>query len=138
MTTDREHENLVNRVSELEQSWAELEMKIMNPLEKALRAEIQALREELAKTSAELSLAIEQARSTANAAQGTVDSLRSDIQNGGIIAQRALMLRGRNDDHWMRFREITKTGLDYFMMYRTTDGAWFDQIKVPYSAAFRE
>ena len=78
----------------------------------------------------------------ANNAQGTADTARSEvssaingIQNGSIIAhkatiaQKALMLRARDNNHWLRCQGTDSGNRDCFGLW-TTDNIWHNLILV--------
>ena len=126
-----------------QQTIIELEKRLMEEID-TLREEKNSLAEELktVKLALEKSIANETSTrvkelSAANTAiqdaisstQQSTQQLKSDIENGNVIAQKALMLRARNNNHWMKFKETDSNGNDFFSMFRT-DGNWFDRIKV--------
>lgn len=59
-----------------------------------------------------------------------VDSLRSDIQNGSTVAKKALMLRARDNNHWLRFRRVDPSNHDVFELWSMQDDQWFSTIRV--------
>ena len=69
------------------------------------------------------------AQNTANSGLSGLSSLQSGIQDGSIIAAKAVMLRARNDDHWMRFNTLDASNHDVFMLWRT-DNTFHPTIRV--------
>ncbi len=132
----------------LYQLWNQFKKEDMAILD-ALNGKLDELNTKIAQFEAKstqldvLSTAIQVAQATANAAQtaantaqGTanqavsgVSSLQSGIQNGSVVAQRALMLRARDDNHWLRFNKVDKSGNDVFRLWRIDD-QWFSTIRV--------
>ncbi len=131
-----------------------IEQELIN-LEIRLKAEIDTLREEknrliedlnnqteqlaMVKLALEKSIAdetstrVKEIEAANTAIQGAISSstkLKSDIKNGNIIAQKAVMLQARNNKHWMKFKETVHGNDDFFSLIRTTDGKWFNNIKV--------
>ncbi|MGB7416776.1 MAG: hypothetical protein WA902_21445 [Thermosynechococcaceae cyanobacterium] len=69
------------------------------------------------------------AQATANQAIADTASLRSDVQNGSVVAQKALMLQARDSNHWMRFHKVDASNHDLFELWRT-DNTWHPTIRV--------
>jgi soluble cytochrome b562 len=125
----------------------------LDPVAGALRQEIQLLSEKLIKTQQELDKALKriekvegnvttaqttaqdgvnranQAQNAANAAKATVVNLENNIRTGGIIAQKAEMLLGRDNRHWMRWHHVDPANHDVFMLWRV-DNTWHPTIRV--------
>lgn len=79
---------------------------------------------------------LDQARSEYQAKAAQIDSLisqlnslQSGIQDGSIIAAKAVMLRARDDNHWMRHKGIDSQNQDCYGLWRTDD-KWFNLIQV--------
>jgi len=51
------------------------------------------------------------------------------IENGSIIAQKAIMLRTRDNSHWLRWRTVDNKNHDVLELWRTDD-KWFSTIRV--------
>lgn len=74
----------------------------------------------------------EAASAAKDAAASMVAQLRNEITDGSIVAEKAAMLRARDNNHWLRFERTTSRNDDHFSMYRT-DGARYHHISVPWS-----
>lgn len=135
------------KYGQLYQLWNQFEddMTPLTALEtriKQLEDEIGSFRSKSAQLD-DLSTAVQKSQQTAEAAQSTANnaqntansglselsSLQSGIQDGSIIAAKAVMLRARNDDHWMRHKGVDKENQDCFGLWRT-DNTWFNLIQV--------
>lgn len=141
------------KYGQLYQLWNQFEddMTPLTALEtriKQLEDEIDSFRSKSAQID-DLSKAVQQAQGAAEAAQNlansaqntgnqaisAIGSLQQGIQNGSIIAQKAvvsqkaLMLRARNDNHWLRCNGTDSTNHDCFGLW-TTDNKWFNLIRV--------
>jgi hypothetical protein len=89
------------------------------------RRELESTRISLTSTSNNA----QNAQRTADIARSEVNSLRVGIESGSIIAQKALMLRARDDNHWMRCRMVDVANHDVFELWRS-DGQWFSTVRV--------
>ena len=89
------------------------------------QTELQSLQAELQATKEYLTTA----QQTAAQACTEIESLQSGIKNGTIVAQKALMLRGRDDNHWMKFNFVDK-GIDVFELWTSHDNQWHNAIKI--------
>jgi hypothetical protein len=75
------------------------------------------------------------AQDTANTARSEISSAVNGIQNGSIVAykatisQKALMLRARNNNHWLVCNGIDSKNFDCFGLW-TTDNKWYNLIRV--------
>ncbi|MFB2971480.1 hypothetical protein ACE1CD_21140 [Aerosakkonema sp. BLCC-F183] len=115
-----------------------------------LQSQFQACQKELQETKAELEatklefqdadkqheIRITEAKETADialseakAANSKVESVKTEIENGTIVAQKALMLRGRNENYWMRFHSVDSVNHDVFQIWKIDD-TWYDTIRV--------
>jgi hypothetical protein len=138
----------------LHQLWNQFEDENMGILD-ALNEKVQELDTKIAQFEAksaqldDLSAAVQKAQQTAEAAQNSannaqntgnqaisaIGSLQQGIQNGSIIAQKAvvsqkaLMLRARNDNHWLRCNGTDSANHDCFGLW-TTDNKWYNLIRV--------
>jgi hypothetical protein len=54
--------------------------------------------------------------------------LRAGIENGSIIAQKALMLQARDYSHWMRWKEVDSQNREIFEMWRADTNTWTPRI----------
>ncbi|QLE53444.1 hypothetical protein FD724_36660 (plasmid) [Nostoc sp. C057] len=59
-----------------------------------------------------------------------IESLQSGIQDGSIIAAKAVMLRARDDNHWMRHKGLDAENQDCYGLWRQGDDKWFNLIQV--------
>lgn len=109
--------------SEVRQQKLDLQEKLKE-LEK-LKSQITDLQNQLSSVSN----TVNSVSSTANQAVSKVDSLQSGIQNGSVIAQKALMLKARDDNHWMRHKGVDSQNFDSYGLWRNDD-KWFNLIKV--------
>lgn len=96
---------------------------------KTTKNTLQETRRELESTRSSLTSASDNAQRTADIARSEVNSLKVGIESGSIIAQKALMLRARDDHHWMRCRTVDGANHDVFELWRN-DGQWFSTIRV--------
>ena len=111
-----------------------------------LKAELQGTKAELQTSSKHLEEYLSQIKKIAvaadieaKAAQNSVKTACSEIkaiqvgiENGSIVAQKALMLRARDDNHWMRFKyvkEARNVEYDTFLVWKGDD-TWQHTIRV--------
>lgn len=104
-------------------------------------ADLQKTRGELAETRKELAEArgaVARAQQTADQGNATANGARdavSAIRNGreavpkAHFAERSLMLRERDDSHWLRVQTVDGDNRGRLMMWRV-DGVWFDNVRV--------
>lgn len=69
------------------------------------------------------------AQDTANTIHSEIKSVKSGIENGEIVAQKALMLRGKDDLHWMNFHMVDSVNHHWFQIWRS-DNTWHDNIRI--------
>lgn len=102
------------------------------------KAELQATQTELQSTKAELQATNERLESLvtetnkksdftiseAQAAQNTAlkalsetKAIKAGIENGSIVAHKALMLRGKDDNHWMKFCTVDAVNHHWFQIW---------------------
>ncbi|MBD1934620.1 MULTISPECIES: GUN4 domain-containing protein [Cyanophyceae] len=65
-----------------------------------------------------------EAETTANSANSEIESVKAGIEDGTIIAHKALMLQGKDDQHWMRFRELDSVNNHCFQVWKSNDDTW--------------
>lgn len=135
------------KYGQLYQLWNQFEddMTPLTALEtriKQLEDEIESFRSKSTQLD-DLSTAVQKAQQTADAAQSAainaqntansslsgLSSLQSGIQDGSVIAAKAVMLRARNDNHWMRHKGVDSQNQDCYGLWRTDD-RWFNLIQV--------
>ena len=108
----------------------ELDDKISNFQKKADQVDVLDLAVQKAQQTADAAQnAAIDAKSTANSSLSGLSSLQSGIQDGSIIAAKAVMLRARNDSHWMRHKGVDTQNQDCYGLWRTDD-KWFNLIQV--------
>ena len=59
--------------------------------------------------------------------------VKDGIKNGTIVAQKALMLRGRDEKHWMRFKyvkQVKDNKYDTFFIWKSDDNTWHHVVRV--------
>ena len=105
-----------------------------------LKAELEATKQELQETKAELQKTrrdvenlVTKAQAKADSAVWKIESVQAGIETGSIVAQKALMLQGKDDKHWMRFHNLDGVNHHCFQVWRS-DNTWHDDIRV--KAAF--
>ncbi|HEY9780967.1 MAG TPA: hypothetical protein V6D09_12620 [Leptolyngbyaceae cyanobacterium] len=64
-----------------------------------------------------------------NTVRTEIESMKVGIENGSIVAQKALMLRGKDDEHWMIFSRLDSVNHHCFQIWRN-DNTWHDDIRV--------
>jgi hypothetical protein len=58
-----------------------------------------------------------------------VNSLQSGIQDGSIIAAKAVMLKARDNNHWMKHKGVDSENQDCYGLWRG-DNTWYNLIQV--------
>ena len=74
---------------------------------------------------------------TVNTAISEIGLLKTGIENGSIIAQKALMLRGKDDYHWMKFKKLDSVNHHCFQVWKSDDNTWHNDIRVKASTFLR-
>lgn len=122
---------------------AKTEIKTLQSQFQACQKELQETKAKLEATKTELQATDKQhedkiteakeiadiAYSEAKAADSKVESVKNEIENGTIVAQKALMLRGRDENYWMRFHSVDSVNHDIFQIWKIDD-TWYDTIRV--------
>ncbi len=146
-------------IAELKRTREEFQTELQNFRElqvsqATLKAELQATKAELQDTKAELQATNERlenlvteakktassacseakvAQDTANTTRSEIRFLKDGIKNGAIVAQKALMLRGRDEKHWIRFKYIKQVKgnkYDTFLIGKNDDNTWHHVVRV--------
>ncbi|MBD2088011.1 GUN4 domain-containing protein [Trichocoleus sp. ST-U3] len=65
-----------------------------------------------------------EAETTANRANSEIESVKANIENGTIIAHKAIMLQGKDDQHWMRFCKLDSVNNHCFQVWKSNDDTW--------------
>ncbi len=106
-----------------------------------IKAELEATKQELQETKAELQKTrqhvenlVTKAQVKADSAVLKIESVQAGIETGSIVAQKALMLQGKDDKHWMRFHNLDGVNHHCFQVWRSDNNTWHDDIRV--KAAF--
>ena len=126
---------------------AQTEIKACKTEIKTLKDELQAIKAEPLATKAELqainkrldnSVKIAEyahkeskiAQDTVNAAFAEIKSVKAGIENSSIVAQKALMLQGKDDNHWMRFCKLDSINHHCFQVWKVDENTWHNDIRV--------
>jgi len=72
-----------------------------------------------------------------NTARTEIESVKFGIETGSIVAQKALMLRGKDDNHWMRFSSKLDDVNHHYLKIWITDNTWHDDIRVKAATLLR-
>jgi len=124
---------------ELQETKAELQntrRDVENLVSKAqvkAEQELQETKAELQKTRRDVENLVTKAEAKADSAVLKIESVQAGIETGSIVAQKALMLQGKDDQHWMRFHNLDGVNHHCFQVWRS-DNTWHDDIRV--KAAF--
>ncbi|MGA9380591.1 MAG: hypothetical protein WBV73_17645 [Phormidium sp.] len=105
-----------------------------------LKAELQATNERLENLvtkSKKTTDSVKKAQETADSAISEIGLLKTGIENGSIIAQKALMLRGKDDYHWMKFKKLDSVNHHCFQVWKSDDNTWHNDIRVKASTFLR-
>ena len=94
-----------------------------------LKAELEATKAELQDTKQRLEKLASKAQATADSAASKIESVKAGIENGSIVAQKALMLKARDDKHWMRFKYLKDDKYDTFLVWKEND-IWYHTVRV--------
>ncbi|MBD1835788.1 hypothetical protein H6F61_24680 [Cyanobacteria bacterium FACHB-472] len=116
---------------------AQAEIQTLKAELKATKAEFKANNEHLENIVAESQKAAKSvhsetktAQDTANAAFAEIKSVKAGIENGEIVAQKALMLQGKDDNHWMRFCKLDSINHHCFQVWKGDGNTWHNDIRV--------
>jgi len=99
---------------------------------KATQKELDTTKVELKATQKELDTTKVQLKETqrkADSAISKIESVKSGIENGSIVAQKALMIRGKNEQYWIRFCSLDSVNHHWLQVWKTDD-TWHDDIRV--------
>ena len=145
--TREEFQTELQILKELQASHVNLKAEFQKEIQ-ALKSEIQNSQRELETTKAELQTTNEryenlvtevtkakqiaeyayvksnEAETTAKSANSEIESVKAGIEDGTIIAHKALMLQGKDDQHWMRFRELDSIYNHCFQVWKSKDDTW--------------
>lgn len=105
---------------ELEATQAEL---------KSTKQELEATKADLKNTKQDIEDSVKKTQKQADSAISKISSLKDGIENGSIVAQKALMLRGKDDRNWIRFRQLDSVNHHCLQVWRIDD-TWHDDIRV--------
>lgn len=137
-------ERLVERINQLQQEKDALvdqliaaRQEFSNALETVQNERVAALNSAKSDLQDQITSVVNGAKAELNRSiANTVDTAKSqmtrDIAEGNIIAQKAAMLRARDNSHWMRFSETDSQNRDVFRLW-SNDNREHDLIKVPFS-----
>ncbi|MFB2921139.1 GUN4 domain-containing protein [Aerosakkonema funiforme] len=110
----------------------------------ATKAELQATKEKIEVTTAEMQASNERlenmvteskkiansaasdannAKETANRVGDEIKSIKSEIENGSIVAQKALTLKGKDSQNWLKFHKVDTYGYHCFQVWKS-DNTW--------------
>ncbi|BAY08708.1 hypothetical protein [Calothrix sp. NIES-2098] len=96
---------------------------------KATKEELENTKVELHKTKQEIEDSLIKTQNQTDSAIAKIKSVKAGIEDGSIIAQKALMLRGKDDRNWIRFRELDSVNHHCLQVWRIDD-TWHDDIRV--------
>ena len=65
-----------------------------------------------------------------------VAKLTDDIKDGTVVAQKSIMLKARDDNHWLKHHSVDQFNKDIFQLFRASDAQWFRLITVNSSDYF--
>jgi peptidoglycan hydrolase CwlO-like protein len=105
----------------------ELERKIDHVI--AQQARLKEL-DDLSSRLDSVSMRVDASKAESELAARKIDDLKSQLINGTIVARKAEMLQGRDANHWMRFKNVDPRGFDVFSLWRSSDGSWWNVIRV--------
>jgi chromosome segregation ATPase len=112
-----------------------IKQRLEQELENA-KTEIEKLKAELHHTQRQLQESQQrwesqatQSKETANLLTAKIESVKTEIENGSIIAKKALMLQGRDIHHWMRFYKLDGVKHHCFQIWKG-DNTWDSTIRV--------
>ncbi|MEC4818580.1 MAG: hypothetical protein SAK29_35705 [Scytonema sp. PMC 1069.18] len=93
----------------------------------AIKQEIQTTKAEMTETQQCLGTALKTAQDKAQSAILTIESVKTGIENGSIVARKAIMLQGKDEQHWMKFFKLDSVNHHCFQIWRN-DNTWHDTI----------
>jgi chromosome segregation ATPase len=77
------------------------------------------------------------AQDTGNTARSETESVKAGIENGSIVAHKAVMLQGKDDQHWMRFCKVDSVNHHCFQVWRS-DNTWHHTVRVGAAKKLRD
>jgi hypothetical protein len=89
---------------------------------KNLKQEVKNLRKESEQTQQKL-------ESLDTKTDQKIKDIKKGIESGSIVAQKALMLKGKDNEHWIKFRKLDGANHHCLQVWRN-DNTWHDDIKV--------
>lgn len=127
------------QVTKVELQTSQKQIQILEAALQATKAELQVTNEHLeeqlsqtGKIAVAADIEAKAAQNIANTACFKIEAVKSGIENGSIVAQKALMLRARDDNHWMRFKyvkEAKNVEYDTFLVWKG-DNTWQHTVRV--------
>lgn len=70
------------------------------------------------------------AQNMASKAIAEIEAVKAGIENGNIVAQKALMLRGEDSDHWMKFHYLKNKYYRTFSIWNSGKNSWSKAVRV--------
>ncbi|WP_414621692.1 hypothetical protein [Calothrix sp. CCY 0018] len=107
-------------IEELRSTQEELQKEL--EIIKEIQAENFSLKAELKNTKQRL-------EELENNTEQKIQQVKDGIKNGSIVAKKAVMLRARDDKHWMEFKYLKSGKYDTFLVH-TTDDTWYHSVRV--------
>ncbi|MDJ0736876.1 MAG: hypothetical protein QNJ47_22885 [Nostocaceae cyanobacterium] len=124
-STQEELQAELKELRELKKHYAELEEQL-----KSTTQELQTVKAELENIKVYSQQIKEQT-------QQNIDAVKNGIENGSIVVQKAVMLRGVDDEHWMGFYKLDAVNHHCLRVWRSSDNTWHDDIRVKASFFLR-
>jgi seryl-tRNA synthetase len=128
----------IENIRELKSDYANLkgELKATKQELEATQTELKVIKLELEATKADFKNTkqftedlLVKTQDKANSAISEVTNVKAGIENGSIVAQKALMLRGKDEENWIRFRQLDSVNHHCLQVWQTDD-TWHDDIRV--------
>ncbi len=114
-------------IEELKRTQVDLQIELENI--KTLQADNASLKAELKSTQKELQNTKQRLEELENNTEQKIQDVQNGIADGSIVAKKAIMLRARDDEHWMQFKYLKNEKYDTFLV-RNGDGTWYHSVRV--------
>ena len=111
-------------------------IKLAEQLE-STNQELQAVKTELGDIKAESQQVNQKMESLEHQNQQNIDAVKTEIENGSIVAKKAVMLRGVDDKHWIGFYRLDAVNHHCLGVWKSRNKTWHDDIRVKASFFLR-
>ncbi|MDJ0795799.1 MAG: hypothetical protein QNJ51_03005 [Calothrix sp. MO_167.B12] len=130
--TQQELQAELEELRKFKQNYVQLAEKLESTTQ-----ELQAVKAELENIKTNSQQTNKQIEEVEHQNQQNIDAVKTGIENGSIVAQKAVMLRGVDNEHWMGFCKLDAVNHHCLRVWKSSDNTWHDDIRVKASFFLR-